>query len=360
MRNFRGVLIEEFQRRGHIVHVGAPEISSDSDTREWLEQRNVKWHDVPLDRTGINPIKDLLTFMNLLHILVKVRPDAFLGYTIKPVIWGLMAASITRTPIRTVIITGLGYTFIESDNIKRSFVKKSVYKLYKLALRRATLIYFQNRDDREDLKKIGLLPTNVKNKVVNGSGVDLDHFQRQPLKADAMRFLMIGRLLGDKGVREYAAAADILVKKWPHAEFHLVGGYDENPNSISEKEIQEWVKSGRIKWHGHVSDIRKPLADCSVFVLPSYREGTPRSTLEALAVGRPVVTTDAPGCRETVIDGKNGYLVPVRDPTALAIAMERFLTNPKLIHKMALESHKMALEKFDVHKVNNSILEEIG
>ena len=359
LRNFRGALIEEFQRRGHIVHVGAPEMSKDMDTREWLEQRGVKWHDIPLERTGTNPLKDMQTFIHLLRVFSQVRPEIFLGYTIKPVIWGLLAASMARVACRSVIITGLGYALIESDNRKRSLVKRSVIVLYKIAFRKATVTFFQNPDDRADLKRLGLLPVNARTVLVNGSGVDLAHFQPRPLPTDTVRFLLIARLLGDKGIREYVAAAEMLVKKWPEAEFHLIGGFDHNPNGIPKEEVYGWVDAGHIKWHGHMKDIREPLANCSVYVLPSYREGTPRSVLEALAVGRPIVTTDAPGCRETVTDGVNGFLVPVRDTPALANAMERFLANPELIHQMAEASLNIAQKKYDVHKVNKTILQEI-
>lgn len=359
LRNFRGALIEEFQKRGHVVHVGAPEISSDVDTREWLEQRGVKWHDVYLERTGINPLKDLRTFIRLLLVFARVRPDVFLGYTIKPVIWGLLSASLTRVPSRAVIITGLGYAFIEGENMKRLLIKKCAALLYKVALRKATVIFFQNPDDQLDLEKLGLLPVNAKTTVVNGSGVDLVHFYPRPLPTSPMRFLLVARLLGDKGIREYASAAETLSKTWPKAEFHLVGGFDDSPNGIPEKELRRWVETGFIKWHGPMKDVRQALADCSVYVLPSYREGTPRSVLEALSVGRPIITTDAPGCRETVRDGVNGFLVPVRDSISLANMMERFLTNPKLIHPMAKASLKIAREKYDVHKVNESILQKI-
>ncbi|QLL44321.1 glycosyltransferase family 4 protein [Sulfitobacter pontiacus] len=360
LRNFRGDLIEEFQRRGHDVYVGSPEISGDVDTREWLEQRGINWHDVPMERTGINPLKDLQTFICLLRVFGKVRPDLFLGYTIKPVIWGLLSASLTRVQSRAVIITGLGYAFIEGGNRKRFLIRRCAIGLYKLALRKSTVIFFQNPDDQLDLKKLGLLPIHAKTAVVNGSGVDLAHFHPRPLPTSNMRFLLVARLLGDKGIREYAAAAETLSKAWPKAEFHLVGGFDSSPNGIPEKELRRWVEAGHIKWHGPMKDVRQSLEDCSVYVLPSYREGTPRSVLEALAVGRPIITTDAPGCRETVRDGVNGFLVPVRDPIALADAMKRFLTNPRLLHPMAEASLTIAREKYDVRKVNESILQQIG
>jgi glycosyltransferase involved in cell wall biosynthesis len=198
-------------------------------------------------------------------------------------------------------------------------------------------------------------------KVVNGSGVDLDKFVVKPLPdyatEGAVRFLFIGRLLGDKGVREYAEAARLLQLTHQQVRCVLVGWIDSNPNAITQAELDGWVADGRIEFWGRLTDVRPAIAACSVFVLPSYREGTPRTVLEAMAMGRAIVTTDAPGCRETVIHGENGFLVPVQDSVALAEAMRRFIDEPFLHQTMGTRSRQLAEEMYDVHKVNAVMLE---
>ena len=187
--------------------------------------------------------------------------------------------------------------------------------------------------------------------------MDLDAFQFTHIPDGPFRFLQISRLLADKGVREYVAAAKSLRKKWPDVEWHLVGGVDSNPNSISMDEITSWHKNGDIIWHGELHDVRPAIEKCHAFVLPSYREGTPRTVLEAMAMGRAIVTTDAPGCRETVLEGKNGHLVTVGDDRSLALAMERLIGSPDTLRTMGFASRRIAELKYDVHEVNNSILE---
>lgn len=173
-------------------------------------------------------------------------------------------------------------------------------------------------------------------------------------------FLLIARLLGDKGIREYVQAAKLVKQQYPEAQFDLVGGLDTNPTSISQAELDQWIAAGTINFLGRLSDVRPAIAACSVYVLPSYREGTPRTVLEAMAMGRAVITTDAPGCRETVVNGDNGFLVPVKDADALAQAMLRFIEQPGLIAQMGQRSRSIAEEKYDVHKVNAQMLEGMG
>jgi glycosyltransferase involved in cell wall biosynthesis len=173
--------------------------------------------------------------------------------------------------------------------------------------------------------------------------------------------LFAGRLLREKGVLEFVEAARRIKAKYPETRFIVLGGLDTNPGAIPRKKVEGWVKEGLIEWPGHVADVRPYLAQASVFVLPSYyREGVPRSIQEAMAMARPIITTDAPGCRETVIQGVNGFLVPVRDVDALVSAMERFINEPELIERMGKESRRIAEERFDVHKINRVLLEAMG
>lgn len=360
LRNFRGQLIIDLLGRGHEVHVAAPGLAQDLETVRWLNERVVIWHEAPISRTGLNPFSDLATLISLVGLFRIVRPDIFIGYTIKPVIWGLIAARIARVRQRVALITGLGYSFTDGGSGTRKLVGAIAKSLYRVALKRATHLIFQNPDDREEFSKLGLLPPELVVEVVPGSGVDLVHFAPKELPSLPPRFLLIARLLGDKGIREFVSAASEVKKTWPLAQFHLVGGLDPNPASVSEFEVEEWVRSGILVWHGHLSDVREALECCHVYVLPSYREGMPRTVLEAMAVGRPIITSDAPGCRETVVDGRNGFLVPVRDAEALSRAMIRFLNEPELILQMGTRSRELVEQKFDVRIVNAQMISMMG
>lgn len=200
--------------------------------------------------------------------------------------------------------------------------------------------------------------------VVNGSGVSVHEYAVTPYpmshQQPSVHFLLIARLLGDKGVREYAQAAKMISEKYAHVHFSLVGWVDDNPDAIKQAELDEWITDQRLEFLGKLSDVRPAIAASSVYVLPSYREGTPRTVLEAMAMGRAIITTDAPGCRETVVDGLNGFLVPVKSVDALVQAMEKFIIQPELIQTMGIESRKVAENKFDVNAVNSVMLREMG
>jgi glycosyltransferase involved in cell wall biosynthesis len=360
LRNFRGPLIEALCDAGHQVHAAAPDLAADAPTRDWLEARGVACHDVPITRAGFGPVADLRALWALYRLMRHLRPDVFLGYTIKPVIWGLIAARAAGVPQRVALITGLGYAFTEGTGRVRGAVKALARGLYKIALRSATLVFFQNDDDRADFAKMGLLPPDTKVRVVAGSGIDLRHFPAQSLPERPVRFLLIARLLGDKGIREYAQAARIVRQDWPEVEFHLVGGTDPNPAGIPQNEVSAWHAAGDVFWHGAQADVRPFLAQCHVYVLPSYREGTPRTVLEAMATGRAVITTDAPGCRQTVAEDDTGFLVPVRDADALAAAMLRVVQTPDLIARFGAAARARAEARYDVRRVNADMLREMG
>lgn len=355
--NFRGPLIQEFRNRGHTVNACAPGLLADKTTRDWLENRGVACYDAPFARASLNPLQDLKALWGLTKLMRRIKPDLFLGYTIKPVIWGLLAARIAHVPRRVALITGLGYAFTGDATGKRALVQRLARMLYGVALRGAQVVFFQNPDDRADFSGFGLLPVRATVAVVNGSGVDLERFTPFAASPGKTRFLLIARLLADKGVREYAGAAARLIAKYPGVEFHLVGGLDPNPNGIAREEVDEWVRSGHIIWAGALDDVRQSIAECHVFVLPSrYREGTPRTILEAMAMKRAIITTNTPGCRETVVPGVNGFLIPICDVDALVEAMERFLNEPALAQKMGAESRRIAEEKYDVHLVNATMI----
>lgn len=216
--------------------------------------------------------------------------------------------------------------------------------------------FFQNNDDLGLFTRSRLVSGN-KCKIVNGSGVNLEKFRYYEPDTEKIIFLFVGRLLRDKGVYEFAEAAKLLMQEFTNIEFWIIGGYDSNPTAVSKEDITSWHDNGYIKYLGRQDDILRYYQQCSVFVLPSYHEGTPRTNLEAMAVGRPIITTDAPGCRETVINKRNGFLIPVQDVSALVEKMKYFILNPIRISEMGLESSKLAAEKYDVNKVNDSIID---
>ena len=362
--NFRGKLLEAIQAKGYEIHVFAPYLTDFADELNQLQQLGYQVHEIPMQRTGTNPIKDLNTLMEMYRLIRQIQPDVVLCYTIKPVIYGTLAAWLARVPKRFALITGLGYAFQNVESGKRSLFQKMVYGLYGYALKHADKVFFQNPDDLKLFQDMHLLEANKPTVVVNGSGVNVQDFEVMPLPLNAQgqvkaSFLLIARLLGDKGVREYAEAARIIKAKYPETEFHLVGWIDDNPSAISQAELDTWVNEKTVNYWGKLSDVRPAISASSVYVLPSYREGTPRTVLEAMAMGRAVITTDAPGCRETVSNGVNGYLVGVKSVDDLVQTMQYFVEDPKLITYMGQRSREIVLNKYDVHQVNKHMMTEM-
>ena len=325
--NFRGPLIEQMLSAGH--RVTAAGAGSDAKLAAWFEARGVSYHDMPIARAGLNPFTDLRTLGAFVRLMRTIKPDLVFAYMIKPVVYGLIAARIAGVPRRTAMITGLGYAFTECPHegpvarVKRAAVHVAARAAYGLSLRFADTVLFQNGDDRAAFARMWLTHARQRIGLVNGSGVDLSHFRPAPMPEGPITFLMIARLLRDKGVYEYVEAARQVKRMRPDARFVLVGPFDANPTAVKPEELAAWVREGTIEYEGAVDDVRPAIEAAHVFVLPSYREGCPRTVLEAMAMGRPVITTDVPGCRETVEDGLNGFLVPARDPQALAQALGR-------------------------------------
>ncbi len=358
--NFRGALIDELLKAGVEVHVASPGLE-DGALAQALRERGAIPHGIPLQRTGMNPVSDMGAASGLWRLMVRLRPEVFLGYTIKPVIYGLLAARLAGVKRRYALITGLGYAFQDRPaGVKARLVSGVARSLYRLALRSADRVFFQNPDDEALFRALNLLGGRTPSEVVNGSGVDVGHFGYSPVPEGKMVFLMIARLLVAKGVREYARAAAMLRREHPQVSFQLAGWLDDGPDSIGADELAAWVDSGTLEYLGRLTDVRPALQACTVYVLPSYREGTPRTVLEAMATGRAVITTDAPGCRETVKNGDNGYLVPVEGSGELAAAMRRFIAAPHLAREMGWRSRRIAEEKYDVRRVNAAMLHGMG
>ncbi len=357
--NFRGRLIEQLHKSGIEVHVAASSNGECAETCAGLKAIGATFHGIPMTRTGKNPRTDLKTLKYFYCLMRQIRPDAILSYTAKAVIYGSIAARLAGVPKKYALISGLGYAFQGGGN--RNCTEFLVRQLYRVSLSGVDKVFFQNPDDCELFRSRRILSSKIPSCVVHGSGVDVNHFAPVSFPSDATRFLMTCRFLGAKGVREYVQAARIVKAKYPKSRFALVGWIDSHPDMIRQEELDEWIASGTIEYLGRLADVRPALANSSVFVLPSYyREGTPRSILEALSMGRPVITTDAPGCRETVEDGVNGLLVPPRNSEAIVQSMLRFIESPVRISQMGMKSREIAVDKYDVRKVNQKMIEEMN
>lgn len=354
--HLRSELLAGLVAAGHEVIACAPGEEERFVSR--VRSLGVRYQPIHLDRTGTNPLSDLGYLREMVRFFRRERPDVVFSYTAKPVIFGSLAARLAGVPRIFSMITGLGYAFA-SKQLKQRLVSIVMRGLYRLGLAVNRKVFFQNPDDMALFTGWGLVPAS-RTVLINGSGVNLDHYRLAPLSLDPPVFLLIGRMLKDKGVLEFGAAATALKQRYPRALFRLLGPHDDHPASVPWILIQGWIDEGIVEYLPETEDIRPAMAQAGIYVLPSYREGTPRSVLEAMAMGRPVVTTDAPGCRETVVDGDNGFLVPVADAEALATAMERFILEPGLIEKMGKRGREIAEEKYDVRKVNAVIMNTMG
>lgn len=347
---FRLDMMLEFKKIGcEVIAVGNEEESI------WSEQFKlfgISYRQANIQRNGTNPIKDIKTLKSLKNIIREEKPDKIFAYNAKTVIYGGMAAHKERVDTYS-LIAGLGSVFM-GKGLKSKIIQFILKYEYKRSLRYSKTVFFQNNDDVE---------TFISNKMVkkeqitilHGSGVNLDHFAIQPFP-EKFGFIYIGRLIKDKGIFEYLEACKKVKATHPEIRCLLVGPFDSNPSALTKDELQPYLDDEIIEYFGEQRDVRPYLAQSNVFVLPSYREGTPKTVLEAMASYKAIITTDAPGCKETVVDGVNGFLVPIKNYEILAEKMLFLYENPKLINQMAFEGRKMAEDLFDVKKVNNDII----
>lgn len=363
---FRGPLLAAMVARGH--HVTAMAADPDPATTRELAALGVSFEEIPLARTSLDPRRDLATLLHLRRRLTALRPDAVFAYTIKPIIYGLLAARLaggTRAqPRRYAMITGLGYAFMGQDRLPRRALAAFVARLYRAGLDGADALFFQNPDDRKDVTDLGITRGVRRVEMVRGSGVPVDEYPLTPLPADGpVRFLFAGRLLREKGFLDYVEMARLVRQRYPDRDvrFDVLGRLDPNPTSFSAEDLARWRREGIVEYHGEVADIRPFLARSHVIVLPSYREGTPRAVLEAMSMGRAAIVTDVPGCREVVEatpgDEQTGLLVPPRDPQSLAAAAETLLTQPARLAAMAAAGRSRVLALYDAKAVAAGMLD---
>ncbi|MDQ3365087.1 MAG: glycosyltransferase family 4 protein [Myxococcota bacterium] len=355
---FRAPLLRAMVAHGHEVIAMAADGSLAISAA--LGALGVEFRALPLQRAGSDPLADLRTIAFLVRELRALRPDVVFAYTIKPAIYGSIAARIAGVPRRVAMITGLGYVFRGTRTRRRRLVGAVAGALYKRALRQCHAIVFQNPDDRAEFARLGLFAPGARVEIVRGSGVDLEHYARVDLPAGPPTFLFVGRLLRDKGIFEFVEAARQVRAVHPATRFQVLGWLDPNPAAVSQADVDGWVREGVIEYLGTTSDVRPYLAAAHALVLPSYHEGTPRSVLEAMSVGRAVVTTDAPGCRETIVDDESGLLVPVKDAAALAAAILRLVDDPALIGRLATAARTRVEELYDARHVAAQMLEIMG
>lgn len=350
--NFWSVLLHGIRRYGHEAVCVVPD--PESDWADTLREQGFAVHGYPLDRKGVNPLRDIRTLRAFCALFRQLRPDALFAFTIKPVIYGSLAARWVGVPRRYATITGLGYAF-ETDKFLKKCLNRLAILLYRAALAGVDTIFFQNVDDRAVFERAGIVTDPDRIVMCPGTGVDTARFAPAPLPT-APVFLLVGRLLEAKGIAEYAAAARMLRQRHPEARFLLLGPPEEGLGSIPLEQVRAWHDAGDIEYLGQTSDVRPYIAQASVMVLPSWREGTPCSIMEGMSMGRAAVVTDAPGCREVVREGVNGLRVPLRDPDSLAAALEYCITHPREVAAMGAQGRRLAEDVFDATAVAARIL----
>lgn len=352
--HLRGELLQALTDLGHTVVAVGPEPEKEVD----LSYLGVQYRCVSFRRTSKNPFADFFVIAHLKKVIEEEAPDLVFSYALKPVAYGSIAARLAKVPRIYSMISGLGKVY-SGGSYKTRLLQVITNALLKRGFSACERVIFQNRDDREELIRRGLLPAE-KCRLVSGSGVSLEKFQPAPMPKSPV-FLMITRLLREKGVMEFCKAARLAHQRCPQARFQIGGFFDEHPGELSMSDLRPYLESGDVEYLGKLQNVVPYLGGCTTYVLPSYyREGIPHSILEAMAVGRPIITTDCPGCRETVQDGVNGILVRPRNVEDLADAFCRLTEDAALRERMGQESLRYCRERFDVSIVNRDMLSILG
>lgn len=350
---FRMDMMQAFCTKGAKVVAVGPE--SENNWSKKFTDAGIEYRSIPVSRNGLNIFGDLSTYWALKKLISELHPEKIFTYQAKTIVYGTLAARRIDKHIEVYpLVAGLGSIF-RGNGLKNILIKTILSLQYRVAFSFANKVIFQNEDDLSELVRSHLLPRN-KCYIIHGSGVNTNKFVKTELpKEDAILF--IGRLIGDKGIREYLELAKRIKKSRKEVKCMLVGPFDSNPSAISQQELQPYIDNNIIEYYGEQTDVRPYLTTCTVYVLPSYHEGTPKTVLEAMSMGRPIVTTDAPGCRETVSDGVNGYLVPIKNVDALETAVNKILNNRELATHFSENSRHIAEQKYDVKIVNTAISE---
>jgi glycosyltransferase involved in cell wall biosynthesis len=350
---FKSELIKSIKKNGYRVVV----LASKDYYSEKLTDIVDEYYEIKLNSSGINPVKDLYLIFQIYTIFKKVKPFAVLNFTVKPVIYGTFAGRLLGDIPVINTITGLGTAFIS-----KGLTNKIVIFLYKFAFNFSHLVFFQNPDDQIFFKDLKIVIKD-NTKLISGSGVDLVKFRPvENKKRSNFKILFIGRIIADKGIYELIESAKIIKKEYSNVTFILMGMLGvKNNTSISKNEVDNWINEGLIEFIPFKDDIREFLGDSDLVVLPSYREGTPKSLIEAASMAKPLIATDVPGCREVVSHEVNGFLCEVKNPVSLAVAIKRYIDlddSSKI--EMGKKSRELAEEKFDIIKVNNCYIKEIN
>lgn len=332
---------------GFTVHV----VTAPGPGVEGILAAGLYHHSVPMSRSGKNPFAELRTLLAFYRLFRRIRPDLVHLATIKPVLYGGIMARLARVPSVVAAVTGLGFVFVASGRRAR-VVRALAVAMYRVAFGKRNLkVIFQNPDDREQLERRTRLERE-KATIIRGSGVDLSRYATVPRAAEVSVVVMAARLLRDKGVHEFVAAAHILAQRGVHARFQLAGDPDAgNPASVDEEDLSVWRADGVVELLGHRSDIARVFAQADIVVLPSYHEGLPKVLIEAAACGRAVVTSDVPGCRDAIEPCITGLLVPARNAIALADAIQRLLRDPDLCDRMGRAGRELAEREFSIDRV---------
>ena len=354
---FRADLIGALVKDGHQVFAFALDYCA--ETRAKVKQLGAEPVDYVFSRAGLNPLGDLINTYKLSRLLKKIAPDIVFSYFAKPVIFGTLAAILAGVKRRLAMLEGLGYVFTEQPggaSFKVKLLRKVQVFLYRVSFPFLERLIFLNKDDRVDLVEKNRINVSEVS-VLGGIGLKLSDYPYSVPPKDPVSFIFVGRLLAEKGVNEFVEAARLVKAQCGNVKFVMLGGLDEsNPGGLTADAVRTLINEGLVDHRGHVDDVVSWLSASSIFVLPSYREGVPRSTQEAMAVGRAVITTDVPGCRDTVVNGVNGFVVPPWSAKDLAEKMMFFINNPDQIEIMGLQSHRMAQQDFDAAIVNERLM----
>ena len=350
--NFRGSLIKKLVKEGYEVTA----VSSDANKLELKQIKNlgIKYIDIKLKSNTVNVLKDITYYFKLKSLILNLNPNVVISYTMKPVVYSGLAINFKKNISFYPLITGLGNIF-NTKKINLYPIKIILILLCKIALRNAKIIIFQNNDNLQYFNKIKIAP-RVKKVIIEGSGVDVNYFKYKPFSKKNITFLLIARLLKDKGIFEYIEAAKIIKSKIKNINFNLIGAIDSSNNRIDINYVKKNHNEEIINYLGFKENVRPYIAESHVFVLPSYHEGLPRSVLEAMSMGRPIITTQVPGCKETVVNNENGFLIPSRNVDTLIKKMNWFINNKKEILKMGKKSRNLVEKRFSSKKINNKFI----